>query len=63
MVVPGVRSAAAHARCIELLEGGAFSFPDTGEGCIDTFIECVKDINYERLKKISLSSDRGIFFY
>jgi hypothetical protein len=37
-VVPGVISAAAQARCIELFEGGAFRLPETGEGVIVIFI-------------------------
>jgi hypothetical protein len=32
-----VISAAAHARCIELLEGGTFNFPETDEGVIVIF--------------------------
>ena len=37
IVVPGVRSAAAQARCIELLEGGTFIFPEIEEGVIVIF--------------------------
>ena len=33
-VVPGVISAAAQARCIELLEGGACIVPETADGVI-----------------------------
>ena len=40
-VVPGVISAAAHALCIELLEGGTCIVPETGEGVI--VISKIKD--------------------
>src|SRR6185312_8122863 len=66
IVVPGVIKAAAHARCIELLEGGTFIFPETGEGVMVMFtLKSYKlsVISYEskRLKNISRKSVKLIF--
>ena len=44
MVVPGVIRAAAHARCMELFDGGTFIFPKMDEG------EIVAITDYKLLK-------------